>query len=102
KEAALYMPSGTMSNQVALRVHTHHGDEVIVGEGAHCAWYESGAGGALAGVQFASAGHGGLFTAEEMATQIKPAAYYLPRTALVCMENTHNRGGGRVFPQRDV
>src|SRR6478736_9811882 len=53
KEAALFVPSGTMSNQIGLLVHTRPGDEVIVGEGSHCAFFESGAGAAWAGVQFA-------------------------------------------------
>ncbi len=98
KEAALFVPSGTMSNQIALILHTRRGDEVIIGEGAHCAWYESGAGGALAGVQFAVAGRGGLFSAAEMEAARKPEAYYYPRTSLVALENTHNRGGGRCWP----
>jgi len=57
KEAALFVPSGTMSNQIALLCHTQRGDEVVIGEGAHCAFYESGAGAAWAGVQFEKAGH---------------------------------------------
>ena len=98
KEAALFVPSGTMSNQIALLVHTRPGDEVIIGEGAHLAFYESGAGAALAGVQFATAGSGGLFDADELAAVVKPRQDYHPRTSLVCVENTHNRAGGRVFP----
>jgi threonine aldolase len=98
KERALFVPSGTMSNQIALLVHTRPGDEVVIGEGAHCAWYESGAGAALAGVQFAVAGAGGLFDEAALDAAVKPRAYYHPRTSLVCVENTHNRSGGRVFP----
>jgi threonine aldolase len=98
KEAALFVPSGTMGNQLALMLHTRRGDEVIIGEGAHCAWYESGAGAALAGVQFAVAGRGGLFSAAEMEAARKPDAYYYPRTSLVALENTHNRAGGRCWP----
>lgn len=102
KEAALFVPSGTMGNQLAILLSTRPGDEVIIGEGAHCAWYESGAGAALAGVQFAVAGSGGLFTADEMERAAKPVADYYPRTSLVAIENTHNRAGGRVFPQHLV
>lgn len=102
KEAALFVPSGTMSNQIALLVHTRPGDEVVIGEGAHVAFYESGAGAALAGVQFAQAGTGGLFDARELSEAVKPLADYHPRTSLVCLENTHNRAGGRVFPQASV
>jgi len=99
KDSALFVPSGTMSNQIALLVHTRPGDEVVIGEGAHIAFYESGAGAALAGVQFAEAGAGGLFDAEELSAVVKPQADYHPRTSLVCLENTHNRAGGRIFPQ---
>lgn len=97
KEAALFVPSGTMGNQIGLLLHTRPGDEVIVGEGAHCAFLESGAGAAWAGVQFATAGRGGLFTAEEMLEAVKPRSFHYPRTSLVAVENTHNRSGGRVF-----
>jgi threonine aldolase len=102
KEAALFVSSGTMGNQLAIALHTRPGDEVIVGEGAHPVWYESGAGPALSGVQFAIAGSGGLFTASDLEAAIKPRAYWCPRTSLVCVENTHNRAGGRVFPQKDI
>jgi len=102
KEAALFVSSGTMANQLALLVHCRRGDEVIVGQGAHCKEYESGAGAAWAGVQFAEAGRGGTFTADEMAAVVRARADWLPRTSLVALENTHNRGGGKVFPQHDV
>ncbi len=100
KEAALFVTSGTMSNQLAIALQTRPGDEVIVGEGAHVVFYESGAGAALSGVQFTIAGAGGLFVAEEMEERIQAGPYWSPRTSLVCVENTHNRAGGRVFPQR--
>ncbi len=99
KESALFVPSGTMGNQIALLVHTRPGDEVVIGEGSHCAWYESGAGAAFAGVQFAVAGQGGLFSADELKAAIKPRVAVYPRTSLVVVENTHNRGGGRTFPE---
>ncbi|WP_437281038.1 low-specificity L-threonine aldolase [Sorangium sp. So ce375] len=102
KEAALFVPSGTMGNQIALLCHTQRGDEVIAGEGAHCAFYESGAAPAWSGVQFVFAGRGGLFKAADVEDAIKPPQYYLPRTRVVAIENTHNRAGGRVFPQEDV
>jgi threonine aldolase len=102
KAAALFVPSGTMGNQLAIACQTRHGDEVIVGEGAHCVWYECGGGAALSGVQFVVAGRGGLFTCEDMAEAVKPSAFYYPRTSLVSVENTHNRAGGRVFPQGDL
>lgn len=102
KEAALFVASGTMGNQLAIALHTRPGDEVIVGEGAHVVFYESGAGAALSGVQFAIAGAGGFFDADEMEARIHPRTHWTPRTSLVCLENTHNRAGGRVFPQATV
>jgi threonine aldolase len=102
KEAALFVSSGTMGNQLAIACHTRPGDEVIVGEWAHPVLYEAAAGAALSGVQFAIAGRGGLFTADEMEAAIQPTVYWAPRTSLVCVENTHNRAGGRVFPQGDA
>jgi threonine aldolase len=102
KEAALFVPTGMMGNQIGILVHTRPGDEVIIGEGAHCAFYESGAASAWAGVQFAVAGRGGLFSTDEMLEVIKPLPDHFPRTRLVVIENTHNRAGGRIFPQQDV
>jgi threonine aldolase len=102
KPAALFVTSGTMGNQLAIACQTRPGDEVIVGEGAHPVWYECGAGAALSGVQFVVAGRGGLYGVADMLESIKPAAYFYPRTSLVSIENTHNRAGGRVFPQDDV
>jgi threonine aldolase len=102
KEAALFVPSGTMSNQIALLCHTSRGDEVYVGEGSHCAYYESGAGAAWSGVQFAEVGKGGLYDAETLRATIKPRAYYMPSPRLVVVENTHNRGGGKVFPTAEL
>jgi threonine aldolase len=90
-----------MGNQIALLVHTRPGDEVIVGEGAHVAFYESGAGAAIAGVQFAMVGRGGTFTGDDVRAAAKPPHDYHPRTSLVALENTHNRGGGKLFAERD-
>src|SRR5205085_601972 len=97
KERGLFVPSGTMGNQLAILGHCRAGDEVVVGEGSHSVWYESGAGAAIAGVQFAIAGHGGLFDASDLEAAIKPSNYYYPRTSLVAIEDTHNRAGGRVW-----
>lgn len=101
KAAALFVPSGTMANQIAILCQTRPGDEVICGRGAHCAYYESGAGGAWAGVQFEQLAEG-IFEAAEVEAALKPRAYYCPHTALVTVENTHNREGGRVFPQAQI
>jgi len=102
KAAALFVPSGTMANQIALLCLTRPGDEAIIGQGSHCAYYESGAAAAWSGLQLEQVGRGGLFTASDLEAAIKPRAYYCPNTSLVAIENTHNRGGGRVFPQPDV
>jgi threonine aldolase len=102
KEAALFVPSGTMGNQLAIACHTQRGDEIIFGEGAHPVWYEVAGAAVLSGVQHAIAGRGGTFTADEMEETFKPAAYWSPRPSLVCVENTHNRAGGRIFPQKDA
>jgi threonine aldolase len=103
KEAALWMPSGTMANQVALRSLTRPGDEVIVSQESHSVWHESGASAANAGVQFSVLGAAGVFSAAEFLAAIKPRAHMLyPPTTLVEIENTHNRAGGVVFPQDEV
>ncbi|WP_394849099.1 beta-eliminating lyase-related protein [Pendulispora brunnea] len=102
KEAALFTTSGVMANQLAIAIQTRPGDEVIVGEGAHVMWNEAAAGAALSGVQFAVAGQDGFFTADDVEAAIKPRLNWLPRTSLVCVENTLNRAGGRVFPQATV
>src|SRR5687767_5355131 len=65
-EAALYVPSGSMANQICLKIATEPGDDVIIGEGSHNWLYESGAAGALAGVQLSIVGRGGLFTAADV------------------------------------
>ncbi len=97
KEAALFVSSGTMANQLAIATQTRRGDEVIVGEGAHPIWYESGGAAALSGVQFQVAGTGGFYEPEDIDANVKPRAYYSPRTSLIALENTHNRAGGRVL-----
>ncbi len=101
KPAALFVSSGTMANQLALLCQTRPGDEVIAGKSAHVIAYESGAGAALSGVQFAQT-EGEIFTASEAERLIRQRAYYCPRTSLIAVENTHNMGGGRVFPQENV
>jgi threonine aldolase len=103
KEAALFVPSGTMANQIGLKLLTHPGDDVILGHETHMVWHESGAGAANAGVQFTAIGTEGLFNAGEFRAAIKPAGHMMfPPTTLVVIENTHNRCGGLVFPQSDA
>jgi threonine aldolase len=103
KEAALWLPSGTMANQVALRALTRPGDDVIVSRESHAVWHEMGGGGANAGIQFTEIGEGGRFTAAQFIDAIKPRDHMLyPPTTLVEVENTHNRGGGFVIDQREA
>lgn len=102
KEAAVFVPTGTMGNQIALQVHTRRGDEVICGEDAHVVADESGAGAAWAGVQFRAAGRGGLFTPADLEAVLHEPDMHCPRQRLVAIENPHNRAGGRVFPQADA
>ena len=103
KQAALWLPSGTMANQVALRVLTRPGDEVIVSRESHAGWHETGGSAANSGVQLIEVGNRGVFSAEEFEAAIKTRAMpvYAPST-LVEIENTHNRSGGIVFPQDEV
>ena len=93
-EAALFVPSGTMANQVALRAQTRPGDKVIVGWGAHCWHDESGALAALAGCQTHMIGTDGTFTAAEVRAAFEPEHPYQSPTRVVAVENTHNAGGG--------
>jgi threonine aldolase len=103
KDAALWLPSGTMANQVALRALTRPGDDVVVSRESHAVWHETGAGGANAGVQFTEIGAQGRFTAEEFVAAVKPRDHMLyPPTTLVEVENTHNRAGGVVVDQAEA
>ena len=103
KEAALFVPTGTMANQIALRVLTRPGDDVIVSRESHAVWHETGAGAANSGVQFSDTGVGGIFTAEDVIAAIKPRGHVLyPPTTLIEIENTHNRSGGTIFPQDEI
>ncbi len=95
KDAAIYMPSGTMTNQVALRAHTEPGDEIIIDAEAHIFFYEVGAPAALSGLMCrVIAGERGIFTPQQLRAALRPANVHFPVTRLLCVENTHNRGGG--------
>ena len=97
-ESSLFCPSGTMTNQIAIKVHTQPGDEVICEAEAHIHYYEGG------GVAFNSGsttrpidGNRGVFTADHLKDALRPSNIHFPRTSLVSIENTCNRGGGKVF-----
>ncbi len=99
KPAALYVPSGSMGNQICIKVHTKPGDEIIAERGAHIFNYETGAIAFLSGAQTNLIdGEAGVMTAEQVKRAIRPRVYYMSRTSLVCLENTHNRAGGTIYP----
>jgi len=103
QEASLWLPSGTMGNQVALRVLTRPGDDVIVSRESHAVWHETGGSAANAGVQLTEIGSGGTFSAEDFVAAVKPRDHGIyPPTTLVEIENTHNRAGGVVFPHDEA
>jgi threonine aldolase len=88
---------------MGLKLLTRPGDDVVIGDEAHIVWHESGAAAANSGVQFTVVGRGGLFTAAEFRAACKPRGHIIfPPTTLVTVENTHNRGGGVVFPQPEA
>jgi len=103
KEAALFLPSGTMCNQVAFAVHCRSGDEILLQEQAHPLLFEVGGASALIGALLRPlAGPGGLFTAEQVRTAIRPPAYYMPRTRAVSIEQTSNVSGGICWPLEQI
>jgi threonine aldolase len=103
KAAALFVPSGTMANQLALRAQAPPGQEVIVESKCHMIRYEQGAGSALAGVQFHwIVGERGIMAPEQIETAIRPKDPHTIQTAMICIENTHNSGGGSIYPLATV
>lgn len=102
-EAALFVPSGTMGNQVSLAAHTRPGDEVIVETGAHVFQWEAGAPAVLSGLSvYNVTGHRGVITAEQVAERIRPDDEHYTHTRVVAIENTHNYSGGTVFPVSEM
>lgn len=100
KEAALFVTSGVMGNQICLNVLTNPGDEVICERDAHIFNYESGSPAKLSGIQLLPVeGKNGVITVEQVEPFIRPtSAYYMPRTKVVEVENTHNRASGAIWP----
>jgi threonine aldolase len=98
KPTALFLPSGTMTNQVALKLLTQPGDDVIAPTEAHIVFHETGASAANSGVQFTQVGEGGLFGPDDVRQAFKPHGHIIyPPSTLLVVENTHNRGGGVVL-----
>ena len=103
KEAAVFVPSGTMANQIAVGVHTRPGDEVLCGARSHVYVWEGGGMARLSGVTARTfEGDGGLMSLDDVRDAIRPDDPHYVRTRLVCLENTHNRAGGRVHPMESV
>jgi threonine aldolase len=103
KEAALLVPTGTMANQLALKLYCRPGDDVVVGRESHAVWHETGAAAAIGGIQFTEVGSGGKFTAGEFLAARNPRDHLLyPPTTLVEVEDTHNRGGGLVWDRAEL
>jgi threonine aldolase len=103
KEAALFLPSGTMCNQVAFSVHCRAGDEIILHETAHPLLYEAGGAAALVGAVFRPLrGARGRFTADQVREAVRPAVHYMPRSRVVSIEQTANIVGGVCWPLPEV
>lgn len=103
KEAALFMPSGSMTNQVAIRLHCGRGDEFLCEADCHVYNYEQAAFAQLSGICARTVqGQYGILRPEQLHGMIRAAGDHLVRTALVCLENTHNRGGGTIQPLETV
>jgi threonine aldolase len=99
KEAAIYCPSGTMTNQIGVHVATGRGDEVLLHEDAHIFNYEAGAPALLSGVQARPVpGEGAVVEPETLRAAVRPENIHFARPKLLCLENTHNFAGGRIFP----
>lgn len=104
KEAALLVTSGTQGNLVGILSHTQHGDEVIVGDEAHCFLYEQAGAAFIGGLQLrAVPNHRGHLDPKEVEAVIRdPNNIHFPRTSLLCLENTHNRGSGAVLTVQET
>ena len=102
-EAAIYSPSGTMSNQMGIRCHTQIGDEVVCASNAHVYIYEGGGIASNSGSQVkALEGNYGRINAEQVLAAINPDDVHKARTSLVCLENTSNRGGGSCYDFEEI
>ena len=103
KEAAIFMPSGTMTNQIGIRIHCRPGDELICEEGCHIYNYEQAGFAQLSGIVARPiSGKDYKLTLSDIQDKIRPINEHMARTRLLCLENTHNRGGGSILPIEDV
>src|SRR5262247_875452 len=98
-EAGLFLPSGTMCNQIAIKLHCRPGDEVLLDRTAHPLNSEAGGPAVLAGaIVHGLQGERGVFTAEQVKAAVRPVTRYQPKTRLVSVEQTANMGGGTIWP----
>ena len=103
KEAALFTPSGSMANTIAILAQTHGGDEVILEKESHTFNYEAAAACQFGGVQFHPLiGKRGILDANQIEEAIRPQDVHQPPTQLIVLENTHNRGGGKIYPLNKI
>lgn len=103
KEAALFTPSGTMANTIAILAHTQPGDEVIVERESHTFNYEVAGAAVMGGIQLNTIlGDRGILEPEQIAREIREPNVHIPQTKLICLENTHNRGGGTIYPLEKI
>lgn len=103
KDAAVFVPSGTMANQLAIRCHTQPGDEMLLDANAHIYWYEAGGSAALSGVICRTLpGVRGVFSSADVRAALRPRDVHFPPTRLLAIENTHNRGGGSIWPLEQI
>lgn len=103
KDAGLFVPSGTMGNEICIKARTRPGDEIIVEQDSHIFVYETGAPSLLSGVQMMTiTGRNGMIALDDLKRAVRPDAYYLPATRLICLENTHGRSGGTVLPLDEI
>lgn len=99
KAAAVYVPSGTMANQIAVATHTSPGDAIAIEEEAHILFYEVGGPAVLAGVvSWTVPSQNGIMDPDDLAKRMRMRSLHTPGTSLVCLENTHNRAGGTIIP----
>ncbi|MCC6866055.1 MAG: low-specificity L-threonine aldolase [Ignavibacteria bacterium] len=103
KPAALFVSSGCMANQLAVKCHTNPAEEIIAELNSHIVKYEIAGPAFISGVQVMPvAGVNGVLNADDVKEHIRPDWYHFPKTSLVCIENTHNRAGGSIYPIEDI
>jgi threonine aldolase len=104
KDEALFFPSSVMGNQAAIWAHTEPATEVLLDADAHVIHWEIAGASALSGAQIkpVKSTRSDIFTADDLAEQLRPASKYYPAASLVCVENTHNGAGGRITPKQEL